>query len=171
MKTTLHIILAVFLLTSCDFIFKDHSDDNGVVLEQKPVILGNDKDDKGCVISAGYRWSAIRKGCIRVFEEGFRLNLVSDETAKTENDTIQNNDEDVLNAFVVFEQKGDRAELFLPNNSNSMILIREKEGKPYVNEDWTLETFKGFALRYKGELKYIAAPVKEKKFVGSDTAE
>ena len=29
-------------------------------------LVGNDKDDHGCIASAGYTWSEVRKDCIRL---------------------------------------------------------------------------------------------------------
>lgn len=34
------------------------------------VQVGNDRDEHGCIASAGYVWSEVRKDCIRPFEEG-----------------------------------------------------------------------------------------------------
>ena len=167
MKTILHSILAVLLLTSCDFIFKDHSKDDAVVLDQKPVVLGNDKDDKGCVASAGYMWSETRKGCIRVFEEGFRLTPY-----KSPADSIDvDGEQATLNAYVVFSEDKAVAELFLPNAKKSMLLKRESEGKPYVQADWMLEAWKGYVLKKGNKIEYVSAVAVEKKITGSDVGE
>ena len=116
MKSALSIILATVLLTSCDFIFKDHSKDDEVVLEQKPVVLGTDRDEKGCVTSAGYMWSQTKNGCIRVFEEGFRLTPY-----KSEADTIDvDSEQATLNAYVIFSKDKTIAELFLPDAKSSL---------------------------------------------------
>lgn len=37
------------------------------------VKTGGDRDEHGCIGSAGYTWSPLRKKCIRVWEEGIRL--------------------------------------------------------------------------------------------------
>ena len=36
-------------------------------------IVGNDRDADGCIGSAGYTWSQIKKDCIRLFEEKVQL--------------------------------------------------------------------------------------------------
>ena len=167
MKTILHSILAVLLLTSCDFIFKDHSTEPVDSADQKPVVLGNDRDDKGCVASAGYMWSETRKGCIRVFEEGFRL-----MPYKNEADSIDvDGEQATLNAYVVFSEDKAVAELFLPNAKKSMLLKRENEGKPYVQADWMLEAWKGYVLKKGSQIEYVSAVAVEKKITGSDVGE
>jgi hypothetical protein len=43
-------------------------------------LLGNDKDEHGCIGSAGYTWSSIKNECIRVFELPLQLKTL-DETS------------------------------------------------------------------------------------------
>ena len=31
-------------------------------------MVGNDKDEHGCIASAGYTWSEVQQNCIRLFE-------------------------------------------------------------------------------------------------------
>lgn len=40
--------------------------------------MGDDKDEHGCIASAGYTWSEVRKDCIRLWEEGVRMSAVDD---------------------------------------------------------------------------------------------
>lgn len=168
MKRTLHIIFAASLLfTSCDLILKPREKDSEVDVTDKKVVLGNDKDEKGCVTSAGYMWSEIRKNCIRVFEEGYRLAPFKNETEVAEED----NEQATLNAYVIFSEDKDKAELFLPTSTKSVILERESEGKPYVNGEWMLEAWKGYVLKKGTEIQFVSAIAEEKKFVGSDKVE
>ncbi|MCG2611866.1 hypothetical protein LZZ90_10150 [Flavobacterium sp. SM15] len=167
MRIALQIAAAAFLFTSCDFILKDHSKDDEVIMKQNTVVVGNDKDDKGCVTSAGYMWSEVRKGCIRVFEEGYRLAPYKDQAEASEED----NEQATLNAYIVFSNDKNVAELFLPNETKSVLLQREAEGKPYLHEDWMLESWKGYVLKKSGKIQYVSAIAKEKKFTGSDTGE
>nr|WP_294935549.1 hypothetical protein [uncultured Flavobacterium sp.] len=167
MKIAFYILLSAFMLSSCDVIFKDHSEDNQTILDQKPVVLGTDKDDKGCVTSAGYMWSQTRKACIRVFEEGYRLAPYENQEEAEEED----NEQATLNAYVVFGQDKSVAELFLPNAKQSVLLKRESEEKPYVNHEWVLEAWKGYVLKKSGEIQYTSAVTVEKKITGSDVGE
>lgn len=166
MKITLHIVLLALLLTSCDFIFKDHSKDNASDLKQKPVVLGTDKDDKGCVTSAGYRWSETRNGCIRVFEEGFRLAPVQKDTVSTDLEEGR-----IINAYVVFNADKTEAELFLPESKSSIIMKGNEDSHRYVNADWKLSTAKSFTLSKNNVVCFISAQAIEQKFTGSDNGE
>lgn len=163
MKKLFVFAACTLFLTSCDFMLKKRDDDTGkeVKAEQK-VVLGNDKDDNGCVTSAGYRWSLLKKECTRVLEEGYRLNSINE--LKEENS--------LQSAFVIFEKDGDRAELFLPEEkSPSIMLEREKDGKPYTGKGWTLQQTKGYTLSKNGQIYYAAAAIEENRVIGSDQPE
>lgn len=45
---------------------------------EKTAMVGNDKDEHGCIASAGYTWSEVQKDCIRLWEKGVRMNAVDD---------------------------------------------------------------------------------------------
>lgn len=150
-----------FLFFSCDGIFKERKDDDGSSLTDKKVVLGTDKDANGCVTSAGYKWSKLRNECIRVFEEGYRLNQIEELKGESINKS----------AFVVFEEDGDRAELFLPDGSDSVMLTREKEGTPYKGGVWSLEQQKKYSLKKNGQLLYAGAEILEGQITGDDRAE
>lgn len=166
MKSVLSIILTAILFTSCDLILKDHSKDE-ILMEPKPVILGTDKDEKGCVTSAGYVWSQTKNTCIRVFEEGFRLTPYHSPA-----DTIDvDGEQATLNAYVIFNEEKSVAELFLPDTKNSILLKRENESDPYIKDDWTLDAKKGYVLKKGSQIEYVSAVAIEKKITGSDTGE
>lgn len=74
---------------------------------QKPLV-GNDRDDHGCIASAGYQWSEILKDCIRPFEKGTRLSS-SDEKQD-------------LAAYLIFNADSSKVELFLPSQKSHPIL-------------------------------------------------
>ena len=117
-------------------------------------VVGNDKDDKGCVASAGYTWSELKRTCVRPFEVGIRLNPA----------TEIKQGEAIYSAFAILEENGgNKAELFMPNEKTSMILQRESEGKPYVTNGYQL--MKGDSLMYAGAL------INEEVITGSDKAE
>lgn len=40
---------------------------------EEAAIPGSDKDEHGCVGSAGYVWSEVKKDCIRPFEAGLKI--------------------------------------------------------------------------------------------------
>jgi hypothetical protein len=162
MKKLFLLSASLLLFVSCDYILKDRSEDDVEVKTEKKVVLGADKDAQGCVASAGYRWSAIRKECIRVFEEGYRLNTI--EELKTEDIS--------KSAFVVFEEDGHRAELFLPgDNVKPIMLERANKNAIYKNKEWTLHSDKNYTLKKNGKLLYAGAVIEEKQITGDDQEE
>jgi hypothetical protein len=152
--------LCLFMF-SCEGILKDRKDDDVEVNPNNKVVLGTDKDANGCVASAGYRWSKLKNECIRVFEEGYRLNSIDE--LKGESMT--------KSAFVLFEEEGDRAELFLPDGSESVMLTREKKGMPYKAKHWSLELQKKYSLKKDGHLLFAGAEILEGQITGDDKAE
>lgn len=161
MKKLFLLAATVSLFSSCDFMMKERKADDIEVKAEKRVVLGNDKDDKGCVISAGYRWSLIRKECLRVFEEGYRLNTIA-ELKK---------EDAAKSAFVIFEDDGNRAELFLPDTQKSIMLERESKKLPYKNGTYTLRLDKNYTLTKNGEAVYAGADIEENQIIGSDQPE
>ncbi len=153
--------VAGFFLLSCDFILKDRSDDETTVTTGKKVVLGTDKDKNGCVISAGYKWSQLRKECIRAFEEGYRLNSIDE----LEGESI------VKSAFVIFEEDGDKAELFLPDAEKSVILEKSSKNGPYVNGAWTLHQQDSYKLQKGSQILYAGAKIQEAQITGDDKPE
>ncbi|OXA76145.1 hypothetical protein SAMN05444397_101353 [Flavobacterium aquidurense] len=100
------------------------------------VVVGGDSDSHGCKASAGYNWSILKKECIRIFENSTKLSHAED--GKTYS-TV---------AYVIFD--GDKAELFLDTQKESIILERKSEGDSWVKDDLQLIPWKGYVLK-KGE--------------------
>lgn len=156
MKKIFLLTLVVISAYSC----KDLSNGSDMTIQKDSLgtVVGNDKDDKGCVASAGYTWSELKNNCIRPFEVGIRLNPATE---------IKQGDA-VYSAFAVLEENGDRAELFIPNEKLPLMLVRESEGKPYVKDDWKLQTTKGYKLMKGDSLLYAGALINEEVITGSD---
>lgn len=70
---------------------------NAAAETEKTEIVGDDKDEHGCIASAGYTWSEVQKDCIRLWEKGVRLASVDDA-------------ENTL--FIVFSPDSTQVELF-----------------------------------------------------------
>ncbi len=118
---------------------------------QTPPVVGADRDPHGCIGSAGYTWSQVRHKCLRLFEDGIRLNPVRKGAA-------------IISAFVLFASDDDTkvAELFLPGQHGS-ILLRAVPGngaglwrnRAYKLSQWKgmymLDTVRGRAL-YQGSV-------------------
>lgn len=101
----------------------------------KEVVAGGDTDSHGCKTSAGYTWSQLKKECIRIFE-GTKLSHSDDGKKYT------------TASYVIFD--GNKAELFLDTQKESILLERKSEGEPWINGDWQLIPWRGYVLK-KGE--------------------
>lgn len=84
--------------------------------------VGADRDEHGCLASAGYVWCEVQQDCIRLFEKGIRLESV---------------DESNMPAFIVFSPDSTRLELFFPNNAPNEIL--ERRNLPSGGYAWNVE--------------------------------
>ena len=90
---------------------------------EKTAVVGNDKDEHGCIASAGYTWSEVQKDCIRLWEKGVRMNAVDDA-----NKTL----------FLVFSPDSTQVELFfseeeIPNE------ILDRRSLPAGGYAWNVE--------------------------------
>jgi len=163
MKKPALLFFATLCLISCDFIMKPRdTSDNEASASSKKVVLGTDKDENGCVTSAGYRWSVIREECIRPVEECYRLNTIQALASESDSTSI----------YVAFEEEGDRAELFLPGSVKSVVLKQEAKKSPYKDKHWTLYSQNGYKLKKDGKILYAgAAAVQEGQITGDDQQE
>lgn len=84
--------------------------------------LGADRDEHGCIGSAGYVWCEVQKDCIRLFEKGIRTEAVDDSN---------------ISAFIVFSPDSTRAELFFSNGQPNEIL--ERRSLPSGGYAWNVE--------------------------------
>ena len=102
---------------------------------QQETMVGGDRDEHGCIGSAGYTWSALRGECIQVFEVGTRLNPVDVEQ-----------EEAVISAFIV-SKEGDnnQVELFITGEDQNPILKKEADG-----------TFKNGKYTYNAQTKELS---------------
>ena len=70
------LICAGALLTGCGNGGKKEAETSE--RKEKEAVVGSDKDEHGCIASAGYTWSEVQKDCIRLWEKGVRMNAVDD---------------------------------------------------------------------------------------------
>ena len=127
----------------------------------KDVVLGGDKDKNGCLASAGYTWSKLNKECVRVFS-GIQLLPYPVQS---------NNEDETLCAYVLFDDSGDNAEVFLPNQDDSLILKRSAKGKPWTADHWQLVPYKGYQLQKDNVIIYAGDGEIGNKVTGSDESE
>ncbi|WP_419494951.1 hypothetical protein [Chryseobacterium bernardetii] len=103
---------------------------------QQTSVLGGDKDAHGCIGSAGYTYSQIKKDCVRTFEQKIKLKEVA-----TKGDYI---------AAVIFSKDKKNAEVFVKDGeSRSIILTRAGKAKVWKKDGYVLSPYKknGFQLK------------------------
>lgn len=103
--------------------------------------VGGDKDEHGCIGSAGYTWSVLKNECIRLFEAGIRLDPQAAIADKT------------VSAFIVFKSADEdaKAEVFLPGEHNARMFVKQAnnpEGSAgtWKSGDFTIKYWKGMYM-------------------------
>ncbi len=107
-----------------------------LVFAQQTPVLGGDKDAHGCIGSAGYTYSQIKKNCVRTFEEKIKLKEVA-----SNGDYI---------AAVIFSKDKKKAEVFVKDaEAGSVILTRAGKAKAWKKDGYVLVPFKknGYQLK------------------------
>ena len=149
MKATFILPIIAVSFTACNNTTPNQSENTTVTPEvtQDTPMVGDDRDEHGCIGSAGFTWSALRGECIQVFEVGTRLNPVEEKE-----------EEAVISAFVVTKD-GDNSqvELFITTEETNPLLKQEKDGTykngKYVYNPKTQELSINDKVAYKGEKK------------------
>ena len=120
MKKTFTLSIAALAFAACNNSTPQQTDKAAEepTTPQQETMVGGDRDEHGCIGSAGYTWSALRGECIQVFEVGTRLNPVDVEQ-----------EEAVISAFIV-SKEGDNSqvELFITGEDQNPILKKEADG-------------------------------------------
>ncbi len=124
----------LFLVASCTTQKQSNQETSHISIVGK-------KDKNGCLVGAGQSWSTLKKTCIQVFNEGIRLNPVN----------VKPN-EAVYSAFVLYNDDRSKAELFLPNTEDNIILMT-KDKILYSNGVYSYNPQKGI-LNVSGVKKY-----------------
>jgi len=154
MKKFLYILLLTSLF-SCDYILKNPPKDK---LEMDSIVknqVNDDKNENGCDLKAGYKWSNMTKKCVRVFEEGYRLTSI-------ERDSLARR----KNAFFFVDEDSLIAEVFLPDSKESIVFKRESDDQNFKFQNFEFRTNKGFYLYYKQTLMFQPAIPMDTKVLG-----
>lgn len=111
---------------------------------------GSDRDEKGCITSAGYRWSVMKDTCIRIFESGIKM-LPKDPAL-----------DQTTAAYIVFSKDRVRVEIFLPTQKKAVIIRRKEEGTgepaEWASGPLALKFKEGvYSLEDEGKLLYQGA--------------
>ena len=119
-----------------------------------PTKVGADRDVHGCIASAGYTYSVVRQACVRVWEDGVALT------------PVVSLGDPVLAAYVIRSANWQHAEVFLPNQTDSIVLnlqtIPEDPAwaDPYGTWKLTYDKIQGWKLAQDGQVLYTAGPQK-----------
>lgn len=119
-----------------------------VQTQQGSPLTGGDRDAHGCIASAGYTYAAVQDRCVRLWEDGVRLNPAEAAPAG----------QAVFSAFAVLSDDGARAELFLPQGGQTQMTRGFTPDGPY----WTDKKYRldrkpeGWFLYRAGKLLYQA---------------
>ncbi|MGN7863367.1 hypothetical protein [Chryseobacterium sp.] len=103
---------------------------------QTTPVLGGDKDAHGCIGSAGYTYSQVKKDCVRTFEQKIKLKEVA-----SKGDYI---------AAVIFSKDMKKAEVFVKDaEGGSIVLTRAGKAKAWKKDGYVLVPFKksGYQLK------------------------
>ena len=100
--------------------------------DSTPNLIGNAKDDHGCLTSAGYQWSELLKDCIRPFEKGVKLAGMEEKNS-------------TMGAYLVFNADSSKVELFMPGEDTNLILPRTETSwknhefeVTHTNQTWSI---------------------------------
>ncbi|MCF6132181.1 hypothetical protein [Flavobacterium wongokense] len=159
MKKISTLILVLFLVCSCKYMDQtEETDETQNATTSKDSSVVNDKDENGCLASAGYVWSKVNKECVKGFS-GIQLNPIDKP----------DNEDETLSAYVLFNEDASKAEIFLPKDTTSIVLSRSAEGKPWILNDWQLVPWKGYVLKKGSESKFAGDGEMGQKSINSDT--
>ena len=115
------LICAGALLTGCGNGGKKEAETSE--RKEKEAVVGSDKDEQGCIASAGYTWSEVQKDCIRLGEKGVRM-IAVDDAGKT--------------LFLVFSPDSTQVELFFSEEGVSNEIL-DRRGLPAGGYAWNVE--------------------------------
>lgn len=162
MKKFLGLTLLVIAMTSCDYVLKEKDRDATVKLDSVPELgISIEKDKNGCVQEAGYKWSILKDDCIRVVDEGFRLNPINDLS----------NLEASKSAYVLLDEDKLKAEVFLVELPSSIYFNRKSTNDDFIENKYRLSIKSSYTLSVNDSIIYRAAETAIKPVVGTDVQE
>ena len=107
----------VLSMLSCNSPKKEEVKENpNQKVEEQEELVGADRDEHGCITSAGFSWSELQQTCVPLWEAGVRLVPI-----------VVKGGEAVFYAFVLFKKGDFKAEVVLPKKEGSVILDKKSE--------------------------------------------
>lgn len=123
-------LLLVFVLVSC----RNNSGSNENTANNPPLV-GADKDIHGCIASAGYTWSRVQNRCIRLWEDGMKLEPL-EQPVQTDNAA--------MSVFLVFSADSLKAELFDIRLKEPLVLsLTDRAGGVYSSGNYQVKRING----------------------------
>ncbi|WP_339835624.1 hypothetical protein [uncultured Flavobacterium sp.] len=162
MKKFMLFCLLFTFLTSCDYVLKKKEINTMVKIDSVPELgIAIEKDKNGCIKEAGYKWSIIKDNCIRISDEGYRLNPIDD----------LGNLEPSKSAYVLLNDDKLKAEVFLQDLPKSIYFSRKSKSEDFLKNNYKLSIQTGYTLSVNDSIIYRAAETAIKAVVGSDVEE
>lgn len=137
-------VLGIVVMSACNEPTRKTPNDAGA----QTTNVASQKDDHGCLSSAGETWSELKKDCIQVFNIGFRLNPLDRKSGET-----------IISAFVLMAEDQSEVELFLPEIEHPRsIVLKKTADKQYKNGVYEYnadksELYINGKLVYKGDVE------------------
>lgn len=141
MNKGIGLILGLFMFVGCNNTPKKTTTSIVEETTQETQLIGGEKDNQGCLSSAGETWSTLRQTCLRLFDEGIRLNPVTTE------------DSAVISAFVLLSEDQAKLELFLPEADAKSIILEKKGENIYEDHTYKFDVNEG-VLYIDGHKQY-----------------
>ena len=133
MKKAIILSGIVLSMLSCNSPKKEEVKENpNQKVEEQEELVGADRDEHGCITSAGFSWSELQQTCLQLWEAGVRL--------------------DPISAFVLFNKDESKAEVVLPNKEGSVILDKKSENL-YEKDEYLYDDKEG-TLSINGKVVY-----------------
>jgi hypothetical protein len=124
-------------------------------------IIDADKDKNGCLATAGYVWSKVKKDCIRIYDVAIPLTPI---------DNMHTEDE-MLSVYFIFNEDQSQAEVYLPKNTESVLFTQSNAGS-WRYLDWELIAQNaGYVLKDAGVIAFTGDGEIGVKVTGSDKLE
>ena len=154
-------LLQLFILALI-FSCKPDATENNLNVAQKTVkdstIIGADKDQNGCLASAGYIYSKVNKDCVRMFS-GIPLYA---------NQTIEKNEDPNNATYILFSEDGNLAEIFLAGEDNSVVLNKVENSKAWSFKNYKLIAKNGYVLEKDSKIIFSGDGELGSKITGGD---
>lgn len=119
----LFLCASIFVLGACSTNKKINNQD-GRNDEKTATIVGADRDEHGCIGSAGYTWSEALQTCIRLWEDAVRLSPSDGSNPSSY--------EGADDAFIVFSADSAKVELITGPDNRRQLLDRRPTSNGYV---------------------------------------